>query len=146
MNYIEAPQNYNGTSKSLFLAGGISDCPDWQGLMVSYLWKEDFTLFNPRRVNFPINDVNAAPQQIKWEFDYLRKADAILFWFPKETLCPIVLYELGAHSMTEKVLFVGVHPEYERKLDIEVQLKLARPEIEIVYDLKTLGQQIKEWI
>ena len=146
MNYIEAPKAYCGNEKSLFLAGGISNCPDWQTLIIAHLWKEEITLFNPRRVKFPMDDRDAAPEQIQWEFKNLRKADAILFWFPKETLCPIVLYELGAHSMSPKSLFVGVHPEYERKLDVEVQLKLVRPEIEIVYDLNTLGQKVKEWI
>ncbi|MEL6718814.1 MAG: nucleoside 2-deoxyribosyltransferase domain-containing protein, partial [Bacteroidota bacterium] len=132
--------------KSLFLAGGITNCPDWQALVISHLWKEELTVFNPRRTKFPMGDTSAAPEQIKWEFDCLRKADAILFWFPKETLCPIVLYELGANAMTSKTLFVGIHPEYERKLDIEVQLKLVRPDVEIVYDLKILCQKIEQWI
>ena len=37
--------------------------------------------------------------------DALRDVHAISFWFPKETICPIVLYELGAWSMTNKTYF-----------------------------------------
>jgi hypothetical protein len=46
--------------------------------------------------NFSMNDPTASKDQIQWEFEHLRKADTILFWFPKESICPIALYELGA--------------------------------------------------
>jgi hypothetical protein len=145
MNYIESPTEYQGKEKSLFLAGGITNCPDWQAELTDLLKNEDIVLLNPRRANFPIHNPNAAHQQIEWEYRHLRKADAISFWFPKETMCPIVLYELGAHSMTDKPLFVGVHPEYARRQDVEIQTRLIRPKIEIVYDLNSLYGQIKKW-
>ena len=59
----------------------------------------DLTLLNPRRKSFPIDIPGEAFRQISWEFHALRAATEILFWFPCETLCPIVLYELGAWSM-----------------------------------------------
>jgi len=105
----------------------------------------DLILFNPRRKRFPIDDPAAGPEQIKWEYDYLRMADAILFWFPHETLCPIVLYELGAWSMTDKPIFVGVHPDYTRRQDVEIQTKLARPDVRAVYALEDLAAQIAEF-
>jgi len=92
--------------------------------------------------DFPINDPSASTEQIEWEFDHLRKAEAILFWFPQESVCPIALYELGAWCMTEKQLFIGVHPEYERKIDIEEQTRLVRPEIQLVYSLRDLADQV----
>lgn len=146
MKYIESPEVYEGRKKSLFLAGGITNCPDQQELMRKALKDIDIVLFNPRRYNFPIGDPNAAEAQIKWEHEHLRKASMILFWFPKETLCPIVLYELGAWSMTMKKLFIGVHPEYKRRQDVEIQTKFVRPEIQIVYDLESLANQIKKKI
>jgi len=145
MKYIEAPTEYQGKEKSLFLAGGITNCPDWQAELTDLLKNEDVVLLNPRRANFPIHDPDAAQEQIEWEYRHLRKADAISFWFPKETMCPIVLYELGAHSMTDKPLFVGVHPDYARRKDVEIQTGLVRPNIEIVYDLNSLSTQIKDW-
>ncbi len=148
MKYLEATTEYSKTvenEKSLFLGGGITNCPDWQSELIGLLKEDDLVLLNPRRANFPMGDPNASKEQIKWEYRHLRKADAIMFWFPKETLCPIVLYELGAHSMTNKPLFIGVHSDYARKLDVEIQTILVRPEIEIVYDLDSLSEQIKKW-
>jgi len=142
MRYIESPKIYKGKDRSLFLAGGITGCENWQQLVKRYLKDVNVVLFNPRRKDFPINDPNAAQAQIRWEYEYLRKASMILFWFPCETLCPIVLYELGAWSMTDKKIFVGVHPDYKRKQDVEIQTKLVRPEVQIVYDLGTLSEQI----
>jgi hypothetical protein len=144
MEYIEAPEEYSGNERSLFLAGGISNCPNWQLGLVRLLENENILLFNPRRKSFPVNDSNAPKKQIEWEYKYLKKAGIISFWFPKETLCPITLYELGKAYMTNKSIFVGINPGYERKLDIEVQTKLARPEIEIVYSLDKLAGQIKD--
>ena len=146
MNHIKSPSEYRKKERSIFLAGGITNCPDWQEELKDLLAAEDIIILNPRRDNFPIHDPNAAQEQITWEYKNLRNADGILFWFPKETLCPIVLYELGAHSITDKPLFVGVHTDYTRKQDVEIQTKLARPEIKIVYDLKSLSAQVKEWI
>ena len=57
----------------------------------------------------------------------------------------IVLYELGAWSMTMKPIFVGVDPEYIRRADVEVQTGLARPEVLVVHSLEALAGQIREW-
>jgi hypothetical protein len=69
----------------------------------------------------------------------------VSFWFPKETLCPITLYELGKQSASNKPIFVGVHPEYARRRDVEIQTQLIRPEVKIVYSLEDLAQEIKIW-
>jgi len=138
MRYVECPQTAE-TAPSVFLAGGISNCPNWQAVVVEQLKHTPLTLFNPRRKNFPIHDPTAAAVQIQWEYDHLRQADAIAFWFPCETLCPIVLYELGAWSMTDKPLFVGVHPQYQRRQDIQLQTALVRPDVEIVDSLVALA-------
>lgn len=145
MIYIEAPNSYEPRSlgESIYLAGGITDCPDWQQEMVRLLSGTNLTLLNPRRSQFPMGDPNAAREQITWEHKALRNARSILFWFPHETLCPIVLYELGAWSMTDKPIFVGVHPEYKRRLDVEIQTELSRPEVKIVYSLNDLAEQVK---
>jgi hypothetical protein len=148
MKYLEAPENYIKTSdrKALFLAGGITNCPDWQSEIVNLLKDADITILNPRRKNFPIDNPNASEEQIKWEFAHLRKADIIQFWFPKESICPIALYELGAWSMTRIPLFIGVDEMYERRIDIEEQTALVRPEIRIVYSLEGLARQIIDYL
>jgi hypothetical protein len=147
MTCIEAVNEYEvGGELSLFLAGGITGCPDWQREVIASLAGERITLLNPRRANFPIHDPSAATQQIEWEHRLLRKADAILFWFPCETLCPIVLYELGAWSMTDKVMFVGTHPDYQRKQDVVVQTALVRPDVSVTHDLRDLVASVKGWL
>jgi len=141
MIYVEAP-NTSDAGISIFLAGGITGCENWQMNLVNKIRPLDITVFNPRRENFPIHDPNAANAQIKWKYDHLRKASFISFWFCKETMCPIVLFELGQHSMTCKPLLVGMDPKYSRRQDIEIQMGLKRPEIKIVYNLDDLSNQI----
>ena len=146
MKYIEAPNDYDydglGLKPKLFIAGGITDCPNWQQDLVNLLSKEDIVIFNPRREDFPLDDPGASLEQITWEHIALRAATSISFWFPKETICPIVLYELGAWSMTGKHILVGMHPEYKRRQDVEIQTKLIRPEVNIVYSLDDLCDQM----
>ena len=144
MRLITAPEKLGVTFwPTAFLAGGITDCPNWQAEAAHLLADFNLVLLNPRRENFPIHDPNAAEEQIKCEHDHLRLVDMILFWFPCETLCPIVLYELGAWSMTNKRILVGVHPDYKRRQDVEIQTRLVRPSLRIVYSLAELCDQVK---
>jgi hypothetical protein len=118
---------------SVFLAGGITGCPDWQSEVIELL-REDINLrgsvgdnayvLNPRRPDFDVNNHTLSEQQIRWEFEHINRADLMLFWFPAETLCPITLYELGRAVGSNKKVFIGIHPEYKRKFDLEVQCGL----------------------
>src|SRR5271157_4136893 len=112
MRYVEAPEEYEGEERCIFLAGSITGASDWQSRLAGLLKEESLVIFNPRRKNFPIDDASMAEAQISWEHRHLRKADAVSFWFSKETLSPITQYELGAWSMTQKPIFVGVDPDY----------------------------------
>lgn len=153
MKLITAPEVWEDPlEKSVFVAGGITGCPDWHAELFELLSVTDITLLNPRQENFPIDNPDASVAQIEWEYEHLAMADAILFWFPCETLCPIALYELGrwtaewnANSEEPTPLFVGCHPEYKRRTDVKVQLGLARPEITVVTDLRVLAGQVIEW-
>lgn len=149
LRMITSPEEYEKTPGrvSLFLAGGISGCPDWQSLVMNtVLVRYPIDLLNPRRVSFNVGDPAAAPAQIKWEFDHLRRADGILFWFCKETIQPIALFELGAWSMTNKPLFVGADPDYPRLFDIQQQLPLARPELSVdLMGLAALCWDVERW-
>lgn len=140
-NYIEAPEIYirgdlredDAAEVSIFLAGGITGCPDWQEKAVRALTPK-YVVLNPRCKDFPTHDPSAARTQIEWEFQHLRKADVILFWFPPETLCPIVLYGLGAWTvMQHKALVIGVDYDYARRQDVLIQTHLVRPK-QTIYD------------
>jgi hypothetical protein len=142
--YIEAPNYvFPADKKNIFLAGTIQGTiTDWQTEITKALSNLDIVVFNPRRKNFPIHDSSAAEKQITWEFRMLRQADIISFWFAKETLGPIVLFELGAHTRTDKLIVIGMDPEYQRRQDVEIQTKLVRPDIKIVYNLNDLAEEI----
>lgn len=137
MEQIKSPEIYN--KKSIFLAGGITGCPDWQSEMTNLLKDKDVTILNPRCDHFDVNDEEASYKQILWEHHHLRKADIIVFWFPKETLCPITLYELGTWSMANKPLCIGIEHGYQRINDVLIQTALVRPEIRIVNSLSDLA-------
>lgn len=126
------------SSKKIFLAGGISNCPDWQAEVVEKIKDIDHVIvYNPRRQNFPIDDPFASEQQITWEYEHLRDSDIIVFWFSKGSLNPIVLYELGKWgNSTDKKIIIGIDPDYERKMDVIIQTKLARPHTIIVNTLE----------
>lgn len=154
MIYVEAleeftPDNNKGFKDgmpSIFLAGGITDCPDWQKDVVNMLKDENVILLNPRRKDFPIDDPNASYKQIRWEYQHLRKATAIIFWFPKETMCPIVLFELGTWVVSDKLLLIGMDREYERKEDVQIQTVLERGSTKFYYSVDSLVEAMKSLI
>lgn len=140
MKVITAPTPNTGIKVDLFLAGGITNCPDWQQQIIPSFKNLPINIFNPRR-DTPFQPEDEA-QQILWEYEALKEAKTILFWFPEETLCPITLYELGKFSTKKDTpIFVGTHPNYKRKNDVYYQLLLERPEIEVVHTLPELAIQ-----
>lgn len=141
--YIQCPAVYIGRTRSLFLAGTITGAADWQREMASMLLSSpNLVILNPRRAHFPIDDPSATEAQIHWEHLHLTRASMISFWFAKETLAPITMYELGTWSRDGKKIFVGVDPAYQRKRDVEVQTSIARPEVEICYSVEDLAGQV----
>ncbi|MBD3408416.1 MAG: hypothetical protein GF411_19995 [Candidatus Lokiarchaeota archaeon] len=149
MRYVEAPQwgsNCGVSETSVFLAGGISGCPDWQSELVKMLDIDGLVVYNPRRSDFDMSKPNGAHEQIKWEYQHLQRADAISFWFPKESICPIVLYELGFHLNSNKCIFIGIEPGYCRTIDVIVQSSLARENgVSIVHSLQHLANNIADY-
>jgi hypothetical protein len=146
---------------TLFLAGSITGARNWQDDMVELLKKENLTIINPRRLDFDVNDPSMSKDQITWEFDHLHSCKQISFWFSDETLAPITLLELGAALERlmavdysgfwplEKI-FIGIHPLYKRKFDIEIQTNLIlerclNQKIAIVYSIEDLVKQIKDY-
>jgi hypothetical protein len=136
VEYIEAPTEYAGTEPAVFLAGGITDCPDWQAEARELLDDLPIAVLNPRRLDFPIHDPAAAVAQIDWEYRHLKRADVVLFWFPASTSPqPIALYELGAHAAGGKPIAVGAERGYPRRTDVWMQLEHVRPEVHVYSQL-----------
>jgi hypothetical protein len=68
-----------------------------------------------------------------------------LFSFLRTVTSPITLYELGKYTSTCRYVFVGCHPNYARKFDVVKQLSLSRPDINVVFSLDDLANQIKNF-
>ena len=140
---IVAPDYSVTTPKSLikiFVAGGITDCPDWQREFVNYFkYVGNVVLYNPRREDFDIKNPDISREQIDWEYAKLKEADYIVFWFPEETLCPITLYELGKAVGQNKLIAVGTHPNYKRRFDVVHQVGLAKSTVKVVDSVSELA-------
>ena len=42
-------------------------------------------------------------------------------------------------------IFVGMHPDYQRRQDVEIQTQLIRPDVEVVFSAKDFADQIICW-
>lgn len=152
VHYLEAPRDIQGASLpentvTVFMAGGITDCPDWQtevaakmNLLAGYAGDSvpNILLMNPRRINFPIGDPDEAPRQIRWGYKHLRYADIISFWFSSGAIQPITLFEYGYWLGQDKPLVVGCDPTYPRLQDVVIQTRLKDPGIIIHNNLDNL--------
>lgn len=140
MKYIEAP-NYNldiarlNPEKCLFLAGSITGAENWQKDLAYAEYDDPFSkkrlinhynIFNPRRENYNGLDPKLEQEQITWEYHCIHHCKYILFWFAKETLAPITLFELGSalHTHDHSKIFIGIDPQYQRKNDVIIQTRL----------------------
>ena len=141
MKVITAPQDYIPQPNDVlcFLAGGITNCKEWQEEVIFTLKRIDglghLVVFNPRRDNFPIDDPNASEEQIAWEFNWLNRADIFSMYFCKSASDqPICMYELGRNLHKMKTdystsykdrIVVSVEDGYKRESDVKIQTMLA---------------------
>ena len=105
----------------------------------------DLNIFNPRRANFSVEDQSMSDEQIEWEFEMLDSATEVSVWFSNGSINPIVLYELGlwVNGRPQIPAAIGIDPGYERTYDVIKQTELARPELEIVFSLEALTNQVR---
>jgi hypothetical protein len=131
---------------AVFLAGGITNNPIWHDVVCEALSDLNIVVLDPRREIWP-TDPAELEQQIRWEYQMMRKADCVAFWFPKESLCPITLYELGCMLNYKKHvlsrLCIGRDPEYPRAKELDLQLKVHDYQENILHASSSLEQLIK---
>ena len=150
MRVITAPEEYKiqDDEVTVFLAGGICGCENWQYDVIQKLKEIDdkerregregldkLVLFNPRRENFPIGDRLESWNQIKWEFNALERCNIFSMYFCSgDSDQPICMYELGRNivRMQQRYatdwygrIIVSVEDGYKRKDDVVTQLSLA---------------------
>ena len=141
---IQAPEEFAETGESIFLAGGISDCRDWQDDMIEMLDSFDGTILNPRREVWPTWGADL-DHQVGWERRHLAVATLRLFWFTSETVCPITLFELGQTIGSSRPFVVGTHPAYGRRENVIIQTRLATPGVRVVSSLEELADSAMAW-
>lgn len=134
---ITAPSIEVPSYESVFLAGGITNCKDWQKDVIRSLESENITVFNPRQEAFDINDNDAGIRQIEWEFDRLEHMDIFSMYFCNSNSDqPICMYELGRNIIRmqnrfpcdwENRIVISVEDGYKRSTDVLVQTALCAP-------------------
>ena len=129
---IVAPNLYtpNYNEVSVFLAGGIVGCEEWQRMVIEDLNRYDdvdnLVVYNPRRKFFDLNDLNATENQIEWEYKYLRDCDIFSMYFDNDQIQPICMYELGRHLRGNSINnVISVCENYPMRLDVMHQVRLA---------------------
>jgi len=148
IRYVEAPEAIRKDLPRpfVFLAGGITRCPDWQSEAISMIFSSATgrcTVLNPRRHRFPIDDPGASREQIEWEFAALGQADIVCFWFSRGSANPIVFFEYGTW-LTHGALvgrprvIVGCDPKFSRRRDVEIQTSLRDRTILVHGDVSAL--------
>ena len=128
---------------SVFLAGGITNCPDWQKTVCDYLKPfNGIVVYNPRRENWT-PDISSE-EQVAWEYEQLEQCNILSFWFASGSLNPIALYELGrwANHTTNRPLIIGCDRDYERTHDVKMQTMLSRSDVIWVDNLNDYAHQI----
>lgn len=130
---IKTPTSDNQSlATDIFLAGGISNCPDWQAEALRLLEHTDLVVANPRRPEGLAHTGEEAKKQIEWEFANIKTAGIVLFWFPgTEFMQPITLFELGKQLGRGCQIVVGADPAFSRAFDVAVQTRLERPQLTV---------------
>lgn len=106
-------------SKSVFLAGTIDngDSLNWQDKTIiefMNLGINNIEIYNPRRKHWNPNPSKEEMEyQIKWEQEYLDKADFIAMVLLDDSKSPISLLELGLYAKSNK-LIVFCTPNFYR--------------------------------
>lgn len=136
MKVVTAPEKWmpDGGRRwiTVFLAGGITGCHDWQREVIEHLRElepiyglKNVAVINPRREDFDLADKEATVEQIKWEHRYLKMCDLFtVFFAASDSVQPISLYEMGKHAVAKRQAVISVESGYLREEDVLIQTAL----------------------
>lgn len=143
---ITAPSTDKPIYTSVFLAGGITNCKEWQKevMMSECLSSEEISFFNPRQEHFDITDKNASVNQITWEFERLEQMEIFSMYFCNDNSDqPICMYELGRNIVKmqnrfpndwENRIVISVEKGYKREADVLIQTRLCASKLFVEND------------
>lgn len=134
---ITAPDTRKPDGLSVFLAGGITNCENWQREVIRRLEFCDVVVYNPRQEHFDITDKSASYKQIRWEYERLETMDIFSMYFcNSDSDQPICMYELGRNIIRMQNRFpndwqdrivISVEYGYRRTQDVIIQVGLCSP-------------------
>lgn len=127
----------------VYLAGGLAT--PWREEVIFRLEHNTVILVDPTNKGLA-GGLNATQQQTQWERTYLDRADAIMFWFPSETPCPVALFELGFLLAQGKKVFIGAHPLYPKLNDLIAQVRVIDDRIIVDTDLEFTIERLWRWV
>lgn len=130
--------------RSLFIAGGITGCSNWQEELIYELKELPIIIYNPRRDDFDVKNKSESIRQIEWEHRKLMDSDVVSIWFAEETIQPIVLFELGKMLGLGKKIIVGVDKHYVRKDDVIIQVALMNYGVQINKNWEDFVKEIRK--
>jgi len=145
---------------ALYLAGGMSNCPNWQKeftqhfenlkddcqTMMRCFWLNNLTIINPRRNNYDPTKKSEVKKQTMWEYSHIKSSDAMVFYFPEESICSSALLQYGKCLASNKKIFLGIDESYTKLLDLYTITRLERPDQPINYSLKDLIEEVQTFI
>ncbi len=140
MKVVTVPEYYalKNDDIAVFLAGGITNCEDWQKEVIEYFKSlpeektNHLVIFNPRRDKWPKNsDVEEVRRQINWEADYINKSNIFSMYFTNTDKSdqPICFYELGRYARGNDV--ISYQEGFKRALDVDFQMEILCPTMRI---------------
>ena len=115
---------------SILLAGAIDNGNAfmWQPIVEDALSDIQVTVYNPRNDAWdsalkPVLENPVFKTQVSWEIDNLERSDIIFMMFPKGSISPISLLELG-YFVGRRTMVVCCEPDYWRKGNVDYMCQI----------------------
>ena len=142
VRYPSIYRGYGSQAAGFYLAGGI------------YPWREELIdLLKPSEAFYRAAIINPiAPEyspeiNTPWEFNNIRHSDCIVFWFSRDAVSPITLFEMGAGCRDHlKGMVVGVENGNPIRAEIVEQLRLYRPGLRVAETLLELKEEMEKFL
>jgi hypothetical protein len=143
---IKFPQYVSDTKeykyfRKLFISGYKGS--NWREPLFKGLENEEIVIFDPVHWLQGMGTDNIQ-EWLEWNFNHIRLSTEILFWISGKVDNMLTLLEVGHFSDKRIPIYMGCDSDYERKNELEIQMKLIRPKLKVVYDLNELVQQVRE--
>ena len=139
------PNRPQVTRPSVIFYGAIQAEPAWQTSLATSLSDLPIDILDPRRDDWDsswVEDISFPKfkEQVKWEMDYAKVADVIVFYFAPGALTPVTLLELGMYAGTGKAIVCCPQGFYKRG---NVQIVCLRYDIELLETLDDLNKRVR---